>query len=357
MKIRIINLTECIINFNKCGFPLRGKEGATVEIDTEDKKNEILGIQRAGLIDVELESPEVPEVPEVPEEKAEETTEKKVEEKAEETTEKKVEEKAEEREATPEEIAAVQERLAQSANDPNLTIVTHNGFILDPPNNTETAETPKAKNKGGRPKGSKNKKGVKAPTEQQRVITAEAKTQEMGGRVVMATVDGVKEGRMGRSVINDIPDSERTRASIEAMKKLEKEEEEEISLPDTLVDESKLPPNEQMGRKATIATPEGEMKVNLVGSVVPESKQSKNANPFIDRPLDESEQVGRKATVMTEEGGKKIAMVNSVVPEAQQSKEAKKSEKAKTVKPVDRTAPVGSEEEGDDYSEAFIKDL
>lgn len=321
MKIRIVNLTECIINFNKCGFPLRGKEEATVKIDTEEKKNEIMGIQRAGLIDVEMEEPEV-----------------------------KSEDKAEEREATPEDYESARKQLDQPANDPNLIICHVSGphFELDPQNNTEA---PKAKNKGGRRKGSKNKKGVKAPTEQQRVITAEARTQQMGSRVVMATVDGVKEGRMSRSVIDDIPDSERTRASIEAMERLQKEEEEEIYLPDVTVDESKLPPNEQMGRKATISTSEGDMKVNLVNSVVPESKQSREANPFVDRPLDASEQVGRKATIMTEEGGMKVAMVNSVVPEAQQSKDAAK------VKNIDRTAPVGSDEEGDDYSEAFVKDL
>lgn len=319
MKIRIVNLTECIINFNKCGIPLHGKEEVIVNIDTEEKKNEIMGIQRAGLIDVEMEEPEV-----------------------------KSEDKAEEREATPEDYESARKQLDQPANDPNLIIVSGPHFELDPQNNTEA---PKAKNKGGRPKGSKNKKGVKAPTEQQRVITAEAKTQQMGSRVVMATVDGVKEGRMSRSVVDDIPDSERTKASLEAMERLQKEEEEEIYLPDVTVDESKLPPNEQMGRKATISTPEGDMKVNLVNSVVPESKQSREANPFVDRPLDASEQVGRKATIMTEEGGMKVAMVNSVVPEAQQSKDAAK------VKNIDRTAPVGSDEEGDDYSEAFIKDL
>jgi len=324
MKVRIINLTESIINFNKCGIPLRGREEATVEIDNEGKKNEIMGIQRAGLIDVEAESPELPNT--------------------------------EEREATPEEIKAVQDQLAQSANDPNLTLVT--GHTLEIDNKTgevtkvDNVEAPKAKNKGGRPKGSKNKKGTKS--DQQRVIEAEAKTQQMGGRVVIATVDGLKEGRMTRSVIDDLPESDRTRASLEAMEKLQREEEEEISLPDTLLDENTLPPNEQMGRKATISTPQGDMKIDLVNSVVPESKQSREANPFIDRPLDASEQAGRKATVMTEEGGKKVAMVNSVVPEAKQSQDA--------AKPIDRSSPEivddsNKDDDDGDYSEAFVKDL
>ena len=93
--------------------------------------------------------------------------------------------------------------------------------------------------------------------------------------------DGIKQGHMTRSAAADILESENTRASIEAMKRLEEEEENDTILPDTPVDESKLNPNEQRGRKATVYTPEGMKSVDMVNNATPNSK--KVDDPFIDR--------------------------------------------------------------------------
>lgn len=220
-QVVVIGKTEAIINLNKIGVPVRGKSTAILNINNYDQEAELMGCVRAGLLEIIQDTPPV--------------------------------------------ISSL----------PSLPTVT---------DNAETTE----KKKGGRPKGSKNKskdiiKDSFSQEEQMRISAAEAKTQKMGSRVVIGTPDGAKQGRMKYSAIDDIVESEQTRASIEAMEKLEKEEKEEISLPDTLIDESKLDASEQMGRKAIIATEGGLDEVNMVNSILPEAKVIKDADPFIDK--------------------------------------------------------------------------
>jgi len=222
-RVIVIGKTDSIINLNKIGVPVRGKAKAILNIVNADQEGELMGVVRAGLLEI-----------------------------------------------VPDEIHP----------------------FVPPPRAyhiTDDKERASNKKKGGRPKGSKNKtkdapvKNTLAEEERKRMSRAEAETQKMGSRVIIGTLDGAKEGRMTRSAVNDIIDSEQTRLSIEAMEKLEKEEKEEINLPDTPTDESKLDASEQMGRKSVIATEAGVEKEDLVNSILPESIANKKADPFIDR--------------------------------------------------------------------------
>jgi hypothetical protein len=235
-KVIVIGKTDSIINLNKIGVPVRGKTRAILNIFNADQEGELMGIVRAGLLEI------VPDEiqPFIPPPRAYHITDDK-------------------------------ERASNKKSE------------------NKEPEKPTEKKKGGRPKGSKNKtkdapvKNTLAEEEHRRISRAEAETQKMGSRVIIGTLDGAKEGRMTRSAVNDIIDSEQTRLSIEAMEKLEREEKEEINLPDTQPDESKLDASEQMGRKSVIATEAGVEKVDLVNSILPESIANKKADPFIDR--------------------------------------------------------------------------
>ena len=240
-KVIVMGLTDAIINLNKIGVPVRGKTKAIQNIVNADQEGELMGIVRAGLLSI-----------------------------------------------IPDMVDEIQPLIVATAEEKTDK------------NEEPEDKKPTEKKKGGRPKGSKNKtkdapvKNALAEEERKRMSRAEAETQKMGSRVIIGTLDGAKEGRMTRSAVNDIIDSEQTRLSIEAMEKLEKEEKEEINLPDTPTDESKLDASEQMGRKSVIATEAGVEKVDLVNSILPESIANKKADPFIDRkdkPADKKEDV------------------------------------------------------------------
>lgn len=233
MKVIIVGKTDCILNLNKIGVPVRGKEQAVVEVDTEEKKNEILVLKKAGYLDIlEIESPIVAPPDPISDDKQTKTEEK------------------EETSPTP----------------------------------TETKEI--KKRKGGRPKGAKNKK---TQSEQQRVNEAEAKTQEMGSRVVIGTGNGNVESKMKRSYEGQIEESEATKESIKAMEEIIKEEDEGKKKIDAKVDESKLDPSEQMGRQA-IFIQEGEQKKSTLSkSIIPGQENIREVDPFIDNKSDDKD--------------------------------------------------------------------
>lgn len=220
MKVIVVGKTDVVINLNKTGIPIRGKVQAILNVNNEEQRREVRGLINDGLIEV------------------------------------------------------------LSSEDDSIKVV--NVKVSAPKEEESKPYSQKMiKGKVGRPKGSKNKN--QEPTEQQRVSAAEARTKEMGSRVVIGTRDGAKESRMYRSAIEDMPDSEKTRESIDAMKKLEKEEKEDISLPDTYADESKLDASEQMGRNAVVATESGVKQKGMVRSILPEAEAVKKVDPFIDR--------------------------------------------------------------------------
>ncbi|GAG49549.1 unnamed protein product, partial [marine sediment metagenome] len=76
-----------------------------------------------------------------------------------------------------------------------------------------------------RPKGAKNKKNPRTlKQEADSAKKAEEATEEDGSRVIVATGEGTKETNMVKSAAGESEDSEKTEASREALKELEKEE-------------------------------------------------------------------------------------------------------------------------------------
>jgi hypothetical protein len=93
--------------------------------------------------------------------------------------------------------------------------------------------------------------------------------------VTAMTLNGPRHGKMLRNMTGDIPETDATRASIEALKRLEEEDyenEEEIE-----VDESNLQMNERMGLEATVGTGKEATKVNMRNSILLESEVSAKA--------------------------------------------------------------------------------
>jgi hypothetical protein len=158
----------------------------------------------------------------------------------------------------------------------------------------EIEDAPKPKSRGrGRPKGSKNKatkkseakkiKKVEKALESEKVDKKSENTEPESKPVIM-TPNGPKAGRTVRTAAGEIKDGEATRASIEAMKKLEEEEELDKNLPDQKIDESNLDPSEQSGLEAVISAHGNSQKVKMENSILPESKQIKErAVEFIDK--------------------------------------------------------------------------
>lgn len=232
-QISVIGKTDSTINLNKIGVPIRGKTRATLTINNAEQEGELMGIVRAGLLEI-IQDHSLPSTPSIP--------------------------------------------LISSIIDISARPKAKQEAIIE-----TVPETVLEKKKGGRPKGAKNKpkempKKSQAKDEAKRVAEAEAKTQKMGSKVIVGTLDGPKVGKMTRSAADDITESEQTKASIEAMQKLEKEE--DIDLDDTFVDEDSLDASEQMGRKAVVANESGTNQKNMTTSILPESKRT---DPFIDR--------------------------------------------------------------------------
>jgi len=122
-------------------------------------------------------------------------------------------------------------------------------------------------------------------SEQDKVKKAEARTQEMNSKVTIGMGDQNKRGKMTRSAAGDILESEHTKASLNAMKKLQEEEDnDEADFVEKIdVDESKLPPSEQMGRKAVVGAGGTESQIEMKNSAVAGADKAKEVDPFIDR--------------------------------------------------------------------------
>ena len=92
---------------------------------------------------------------------------------------------------------------------------------------------------------------------------------------------------MRSTFAGEIPESEATRESVEAMKRLEEEEKAElegrkVDIDPTLINESKLDPSEQMGRPAIVSDMGETKKIDMVNSAIPGSDEVRNRDPFID---------------------------------------------------------------------------
>jgi len=120
-------------------------------------------------------------------------------------------------------------------------------------------------------------------SEQDRASAAESLTQKNGSKVIVSTGDGIIETEMTNSVVNKYSDnivSDQIKASLDAMKKIEDEEANELDNKeqDDFLGNADLDIVDQMNRKAVICS-EGEIKtVEMTNSSI-----NKNRDPFIDR--------------------------------------------------------------------------
>ena len=237
MKIVVIGKTGSVINLNKIGVPVRGLETAILNVDTPEKQRELDILIDAGLLEIIKQDNTLVAAPtkNISEVILEEETQK------------------------------LGKAIEETKKEPVIEKVE--------------------KKKGGRPKGAKNKddkkiEKPKAKTEKQKIAEAESLTQKMGSRAVVGTGNGVKEGRMTNSAIGqlEIPDPI-VKESIDALKQLEEEENEENIFLPAAEDESLLDLSEQNGRKATMTTENGNKSVAMKNSVINE----KQKDPFIDK--------------------------------------------------------------------------
>lgn len=115
------------------------------------------------------------------------------------------------------------------------------------------------------------------------------KEDEKDSKIVVMTPGGPVQGNAVNNMAGDLPESEATRASIKALKKIEEEE----AIPEKPVDESKLDVSQRMGEAAVIATGDNvTKKVAMKNSLVPEAEAIKNRGiKFINPNGDDSDEV------------------------------------------------------------------
>jgi hypothetical protein len=256
MRVTIKGITPSTIAFNTLGIVIRGNNSNPklypesiarhIDVNNEDQLTEVNTLVNAGLIRVEVEEEDSPQLPKV----------------------------------TPELLVSTKADIQYVPEVED----TEEEAIEDAPQVSKTKHR-------GRPKGSKNKKNTKRTVKK---ITEE----EQDCSAIVMTLDGAKRGKMKRSADGEISDSEITKASIEAMKKLEKEEELDKNLPDDIIDESQFAPEEQMGGDAIIGGEVGAKKVAMKNSTVPEAKQIKERSvEFIDQVEKDAEEKAKKAFI------------------------------------------------------------
>ena len=192
--------------------------------------------------------------------------------------------------------------------------------------------------------------------DKEKIAKAEAETQKDGSRVIISTGDKVVETKMKKNVTGDIIESEATRASLEAMEKLKEEEEDDKNEEDDdipPVTEADLPPEEQMGRGATVIEEGADKKVDLVNSAVPESTTAKEQDPFIDRA--EKQEIAEIEAKRAEEKKTEVKTEDTKVEEnPAPSDELKLTGEESTQKTEDIFAP-DDDKESDGKDDLFIE--
>ena len=133
-------------------------------------------------------------------------------------------------------------------------------------------------------------------------------TERTGSEAVIVTDKGVKKGRARRSYVPDhqrrsVSEMEQkirkgAQESLDAMRDLEREEEESIVNMNDRPDDSHLDRSERMGEKAVIGTGDGTNKeVELKPSALTEQNDIREADPFVDR----EEKAEKEALLLTQE--------------------------------------------------------
>jgi hypothetical protein len=143
-------------------------------------------------------------------------------------------------------------------------------------------------------KASKGKKPSKI-TKVKRAKSSEPPPKEQeqeDSKIVVMTPNGPIEANAVNNMAGEMPESEATQASIEALKQLEAEE----AVPDSLIDESKLDVSEQMGTQAIVATGENTVtKVSMKNSILPEANAIKERGIKFINPDGSGEEVDPNA--------------------------------------------------------------
>jgi len=224
-KIVVVGKTDCTINLNKIGVPIRGKSVAVLTINNTEQENELNEMLGANLIEVLEDSKNViktTDAIEVQNLTSIYPSKKEINNLVIKDSKKEIKEiKAEVKEEIKEEIKRKVGR----------------------PKSKETVV--KAKGKPGRPPKVQPKVQPQVPNvtnttplslqeeERIRTVNAENKTQQRGSKVTMVTNKGIVSGKMTDSLVyNAENNTELIKASIDAMKKTEKEELEEIEKDD-----------------------------------------------------------------------------------------------------------------------------
>lgn len=242
MKVTIVGKTDVVLSLNEIGIQIRGRQVAhNVELDTKEKENEIKGLERSGLIEI-------------------------------------IDGETSNRETKKPSSVTVLSQPVRAGDEDGTDDITE-----EEKEGEKDKEEEKPKKKAKRVP----KPEIQEPkSEQQEALDAEAETQKEGSRVIISTGDQIVESKMVKNATGEMQESKATKASIEAMDKLEKEEAgEEVDDVDEIspINEEDLPPEEQMGRGATIIDEGAEKKVDMVNSAVPGSEGIKEREFFIDK--------------------------------------------------------------------------
>lgn len=301
MRVTIKGLTDSTITFNTLGIILRGNSAKPelypnsiarhIDIKTDEQMRELVGLKNAKLVEVideseqkvtvstkDIATPTNPEPkkdlpPELTRPEPQVTTTTTI------TTDESVE--TEEIEDMPPKL--IQPDAPQPEEPEEEEVLTIASKKVEEP-----------KKKVGRPKkkSAKNKKStkVKSVKRSKNLDVAEEPKEtedaEEDSKIVVMTPNGPITGKAANNMAGDMPESEATRASIEALKQMEEEE----AQPESLIDESKLDASEQMGGTVVIATGDSNMaKVEMKNSILPEADAIKERGiKFIDPNGDDS---------------------------------------------------------------------
>lgn len=273
MRVNICGLTDMTISFTGIGLILRGKvKASNIDIKSDDQMRELISMKNAKLISLEMEEvvPVLFKAPEAIKIVLEDLKEEDLD------------------EIVLPDLPDTTDDIEDSVSKP----ISISPLIPEIPTIPKLENSKKLEDNAN----AKNKKTIKrvAKSENSEETKKTSINDEDEGEVVIMTSTGVKRGKSKRMMSGEMPESEATKASIEALKKLEDEErgdiEEEANRKP--IDESSLPLEERMGGKATIAFgPKNTESVKMKNSILPDAEQIRNANliPLEDKSYKQKE--------------------------------------------------------------------
>lgn len=259
MRVTIKGLTDSTITFNTLGIILRGNSSKVelypnsvakhIDIKTEDQMRELICLKNAKLIEVIDETNPAPSIPIAT------------------------------KNVVIQPIQPVQPTQPKPEVKPPVEEIEDAPVTQDEEIEDDvplTVSNKKQPKKVGRPKKNVKAKVAKVAKVKsiKRIEAPDPIDKEDGSKIVVMTPNGPIEGNAINNMSGEIPESEATRASIEALKQMEEEERGET---ESLVDESKLDVSERMGEEVVVATGENSItKIAMKNSILPEADSIKN---------------------------------------------------------------------------------